>query len=282
MINFNLHSFLIGRATVWNEMEGARVASEKNRNEEVSPSLTGSIERRVHLAMQECALVLDMDGVEDTCLRLERLFNNWIYHHYTWGELHELLKRLWEGMESQLGYEFFCHYSREEGEELEFVPVNWRDAIKAFPSAESEIRWGVDCFALGNYAGCVFHMCRVGEIGLRTIGRERGIKKLKNKRTPIDFATWGEVLEAIEPTLEEIRKKKSRGPQKEAALKFYSTILSDLRAIQSYRDHSMHFHDSYDMGQAQSAKFRVKELMNMLASKLDESSNRAIPWSAWK
>lgn len=280
MINFNLHSFLLGRAALWNEMEGARIAAEKDRSGEVPSSLTASIERRTKFAMQECAIIIDVEGISGTCIRLERLFNNREFHRYTWAELHELLKRLWDGIEEQLGHEYFCHYRRDQGQELSLVDIDWSGAIGSFPSAEPEIRKGIDCLALDDYAGCVFHMCRVAEIGLRAIGRERGIRKVR-KRISIDWATWGEVLDALEPRIDEIGNK-SRGPQKDAALKFYSTVRSDLRAVQSFRDHSMHFHDSYDAGQANSAKFRVKELMITLASKLDENSTGAIPWSAWK
>jgi hypothetical protein len=86
----------------------------------------------------------------------------------------------------------------------------------------------------------------------------------------------------MEPTIEELRKKPN-GVQKTNALAFYERILSDLRAVQSlYRDQTMHLRDEYDDGEAQSAMFRVRELMNMLASKLDGNSTRAIPWSAWK
>ena len=67
------------------------------------------------------------------------------------------------------------------------------------------------------------------------------------------------------------------------ALAFYEPVLSDLRAIQSlYRDQTMHLRDMYDDGEAQSAMFRVQQLMTILSAKLSESSIRSIPWRAWK
>jgi hypothetical protein len=162
------------------------------------------------------------------------------------------------------------------------VKADWRKPIRAFPSAKDEIIAGIDCYALGHHPACVFYMCRVGELGLRIIGRERGIKKLANRKTPIEYGTWGQVINAIQPTIEKIKNHKAKGPQKEAALKFYETVISDLRAIQNLRDPTMHFRDSYDKGQAESAIFRVKQLMTTLAEKLDENSTRAIPWVSWK
>jgi hypothetical protein len=281
MINFSVQGFLIGRALLWQEMQGAKLASEKDRRERVPPSMVAGIERHVKMAMKECVHAISLDEANSTCIRIENLLNNYEFQPYTWTELHEVLKRLWDDIDTHLGYEYFYHYSRETAEQLLLVETDWKETLKAFPSAKPEIFAAIDCYALGHYASCVFHMSRIGEIGLRTIGRERGIKKLR-RGVPIDWGTWGHVFEKIEPAIEDIRRKPN-GPKKSAALQFYDKVLSDLRAVQSlYRDPSMHFHDTYDVGQAQSAIFRVKELMNTLATKLDENSTRAIPWSAWK
>jgi hypothetical protein len=97
---------------------------------------------------------------------------------------------------------------------------------------------------------------------------------------PLDWGTWGQIFQAIEPTIAAIQAK-TNGPKKDAALAFYKTVLSDLRAMQGFRDNAMHFRSDYDPGEADSAIFRAKSLMTTLATKLDESSTRAIPWSAW-
>jgi hypothetical protein len=78
--------------------------------------------------------------------------------------------------------------------------------------------------------------------------------------------------------VDELRKKPN-GPNKEEALKFYYTALSDLRTIQNlYRDPSMHLRSEYDDGETQSAIFRVKSLMNILSVKMDENSQGPISW----
>ena len=192
-------------------------------------------------------------------------------------ELFELSQAITKDAESQV----FCHYDHQRIRFLTEMPKDWHAAFQAF-IIEDEVLAGVDCYALGHNTACVFHMARVGEIGLRAIGRERGVRHVKGKTVPIEWATWGQVFKAIEPTIEQLRKKPN-GVQKTNALAFYERILSDLRAIQSlYRDQTMHLRDEYDDGETQSAMFRVRELMNTLASKLDENSIRAIPWTAWK
>jgi hypothetical protein len=119
-------------------------------------------------------------------------------------------------------------------------------------------------------------MMRTAEFGLRMIARERGTKSVGRK--PIEWATWQEVFQAIEEKLRVIRQA-TQGPKKYAALRFYEGALSDLRTLQTnYRDPTMHFRDSYDRGQAQSAMFRVKSLMANLAAKLREDRIRKIRW----
>jgi hypothetical protein len=163
------------------------------------------------------------------------------------------------------------------------IEMDWKDVLKAkaFPSSRREIETGIDCYALGDHVGCVFHMMRVAELGLRTIARERGITSLvgkKKKAKPIEWGTWQEVFDAIEGQLKVVRQA-SPGPKRDVALSFYDTALSDLRTLRGlYRDPTMHFREKYDEGEAYSAVFRTKSLMGMLATKLGEANTRRISW----
>ncbi len=195
--------------------------------------------------------------------------------------LHHDINETIAAVRRDAGEEYFCHYDKKRLVFLREMPTAWNEVFTAFKSATVEIEEGIDCYALGHNTACVFHMCRVAEIGLRAIAKERGIKTLKRNK-PVEWGTWGEVFRALDGEISKIRNKPA-GPAKDAALGFYEKILSDLRAIQSlYRDPTMHLRDSYDDGQAQSAMFRVRELMAMLASQLSEDALRPISWSRWK
>jgi hypothetical protein len=177
--------------------------------------------------------------------------------------------------------EYFFHYPRDMSDLLLRIPIDWESVLVAFPSSKREIETGTDCFALGDYTGCVFHMMRVAELGLRLIAKERGVKSLKGKRgatKPIEWGTWQEVFDVIDQQLTIVRRVSS-GPKRDAALAFYETTLSDLRTMRDlYRDPTMHFREIYDKGQAASAMFRTKELMQTLATKLREDRVRKIRW----
>jgi hypothetical protein len=154
---------------------------------------------------------------------------------------------------------------------------DWGSVFEKFPSSGAEVKTGLDCYAFGDAAGCVFHMMRVAELGVRTLARERGITSVR-KNIPIKWANWQEVIDAINHELTAIRAK-PRGPKKDAALSFYETVLSDLRALQAvYRNPTMHFREAYHASEALNATFRVKSLMTMLATKLNETKPRRIRW----
>ena len=63
------------------------------------------------------------------------------------------------------------------------------------------------------------------------------------------------------------------------ATQFYSTILGDAQALLPLRDRISHFRDQSDIGQAETAMLRVKNMMETMASKLNESTRiNRIPW----
>jgi hypothetical protein len=281
MINFFIARFMMGHNFLHQALEEAARESQNDRYAEVPESRRGEINSWIRSAIYECVDSVWLQECRITKKHIENLLHHYKYHPVCWGELYELLNRLDDEIEHGLVEECFFHYSRDNAKLILSVDDNWDKVFKEFPSSKIEIVAGVDCYAIGHNTACVFHMVRVGELGLRTIGRECGVETVRNN-VSIEWGTWGQVFQAIEPEISAIRKKQN-GHQKDAALAFYDTILSDLHAIQSlYRDHTMHFRGKYDDGEAQSAMFRVRSLMMTLASKLDESSTEAIPWSAWE
>jgi hypothetical protein len=166
------------------------------------------------------------------------------------------------------------------------VGTQWQPIVASFKATKREIEAGLDCFAFGDYPGCIFHMIRMAEIGLRATARERGIKSVRNNK-PIEYAMWGEVIAALEVAIQEIENPKGRNrkpltaqqrARREEALHFYRTIVSDLRALNGLRDQTVHWRDSYDKGEAFTAISRTHEMMTVIASKIDEHSVRKIRW----
>jgi hypothetical protein len=230
----------------------------------------------MEFAIHWCVEELDIAAAERVCSEIRFATRKEICR---WSDINTLLEELWQTLEWEMKSEHFFHYSREDARQIENVDEEWKNVISAFPSSRREIVAALDCYALNDYTGCVFHMMRVAELGLRTIAKERGVISLGRKKPkPIEWGTWQEVFDAIEGQLPAIRRA-SPGPKRDAALSFYDTALSDLRTLRGlFRDPTMHFRGNYDKGEADSAIFRSYSLMGTLATKLTEASSRKIRW----
>lgn len=217
---------------------------------------------------------LEMHGAQARLKRILELLKN----SPSWADLAAQMQVLREAFEDDSYDAYVYVYPPSKVAPLVKSGDEWGVVFKAFPSVSAEVESGLDCYALGHNTACIFHMCRVTEVGLRAIGSERGVATVR-RGVPIEWATWGQVFQAIEPAIVDIRKNRPNGPRKDEALAFYDTVLSDLRAIQSlFRDQTMHLRERYDEGEAQGAIFRARELMTKLANKINESSTAPIEW----
>jgi hypothetical protein len=102
------------------------------------------------------------------------------------------IERLMGDLKEGAKHEFFFHYPNAttplihpafDGFE---VNDSWKPITDEFPSTIREIQSGLDCYAFGDYPGCIFHMTRIAELGLREIARQlkKAVKKesLSNTR----------------------------------------------------------------------------------------------------
>ncbi len=279
MIDFHLREFM----KALDEMNHAQIVAHLGEHDDfVSLNDTTTIGEQLSRIKHVC-IDLKMLRTMERISNITNLFSPGAAS--TYGTLCNEIYELFNAIERDAGDEYFCHYRKDRLVYLQNMDADWGLVFEKFKSTKEEIAVGIDCYALGHNTACVFHMSRVGEMGLRIIAQERGVKAIKGKKgipIHVEWANWGQVFAAMEPSIKEIKQKPNSG-QRDAALVFYETILSDLHAIQSlYRDQTMHLRKSYDDGEAQSAMFRVRELMTTLSGKLSDNSIFRIPWSAWK
>ena len=277
MINFYLGSFL----HTWNDLTRA-LAMARHYAEYSDGFVNDKFHEGIQITgenvIKECEK-LRLSDTTTACWQLDHMFRARAFQQYKWSDLAHAIDRLHGDLSVALSGEYFFHYPSDEALAVMSINADWETVLSpaAFPSARREIEAALDCYAFADYAGCVFHLMRAAELGLRTIAKERGIKSV-GKNKPLEWGTWKDVFEAIEKRLKEIRGK-AAGPKRDAALAFYDTSISDLRMLQGlYRDPTMHFRDKYDKGEAYIAMFRVRSFMAMLATRLSEASPRRIRW----
>jgi hypothetical protein len=180
-----------------------------------------------------------------------------------WSDLFARACALREAIRIELKEHLFYAYPKEKGKKFTAWEEDWGKIHVAFPEIGIDTFCATDCYALGHNTASVFHSMRVAEAGLRALAKERHVKLPKNKL--VDWATWGEIINALEGKAKLVRQSKA-GPRKDAELEFYSGVLADLNGFKDeYRNLVMHSREHYDEFQAARALSRVHDFMARLA-----------------
>jgi hypothetical protein len=155
--------------------------------------------------------------------------------------------------------------SPEKVQFLEQEALFGDEVNEAFPSAKAEIKDAGNCLAAELPNAAVFHLMRVAELGLRALA-----KSVKAKPpVQIEFATWGQVLAAVERELDDL---KGKTVAKDRKAQFYSGLILEIRAFSHlWRNPVMHARSRYDDQQAQSAFNHVRAFMKKLSERVQES-----------
>lgn len=211
------------------------------------------------------------------CDRIERIYISLrTKPAYNYADLATDLKTLHEGIEDDIKFERFFHYAQHRAQPLLKMQGDWAAmlAATAFPSLEKELERGLDCFGFEDYDGCVFHLMRVAEIGMRALARER---KVTFPKHPLEWADWQNIIEGIEKSARTVGPRMPRGPAKDAATAFYSGAVAQLHAFKDkFRNAIMHVRKSYKEPETLQAINQVRDFMNALSVKVGEKTRRPI------
>jgi hypothetical protein len=267
MLNFSLQSFVVALMTLSNEVrDAARHAPEQLLSipdrQRVTANLGFIAEKCRQLALQSAEH------------RLVRMFAVLRTPTVSYGDIAGELVTLNEAIGDDIKTEYFYHYPRQKALLAHIQIAEWLPIYDAFPSSQSDIESGLDCYALGHSTAAVFHMMRAVEYGLRALARERGVS-FPNK--PVEWATWQEMLDQIEASGRRAARALPAGVQRDAALAFYSGAAGQVHAFKdTYRNMVMHVRRSYDDLEALRAIGQVRDFMTGLARKIGEKTKRPI------
>lgn len=134
------------------------------------------------------------------------------------------------------------------------------EVARAFPSAKVDIQESISCYILGRSTASVFHLMRVLEIALKSLGDWLGVPLSKSK-------TWGEIINAIE---------NSRGKNKRADQ--LSEVIFHLTNIKNaWRNPTMHVERTYDEELARDLLRETKRFTAQLATVLLKANAQSTP-----
>ena len=136
---------------------------------------------------------------------------------------------------------------------------------EAFPSAIYDMEQAGKCLALARYTACIFHLMRVLEVALRTLGKTLHDPSLDPKTNP----TWDRILRRFNDELGKERSKRS--PEWAADDVFFSGAATMLMGVKTaWRNPTMHVDINYDEEQVLDIWDQVRSFMRHIATKLSE------------
>jgi hypothetical protein len=146
----------------------------------------------------------------------------------------------------------------------------------AFPSAIPDIRKSGNCLAAECSDAAVFHLMHVAEYGLRALATDRQIALPKG--AVLDLATWEDIIRKLEVAEQAIQGYPKTLAREEQYGFYHGAMMEFKRFKNVFRNRIMHTRDEYDRDEAHSAFVHVKAFMNILASKISETSTTPEIW----
>lgn len=248
-----------------------RVAATEKVNEAVDQAIDA-----IHLVEKMTGSMLNLMPSSHVANAMDRLSYWATSTDKRWDDLFQSACALRDSIKVEFKDHIFYSYPKAKGEKLKAWESEWKKITTAFPDVRVEPYCAVDCYALQHFTASVFHSMRVAECGLRALAKERRISLPKNKA--IEWATWQEIIKALDDEIKVIGTTWKAGNAKDMALAFYSGARADLNGFKDeYRNLVMHVRDQYDEFQAARALARVHDFMDRLADKIDHKHHR-IRW----
>jgi len=178
-----------------------------------------------------------------------------------WRALHVRSMALRDAITTELKEYKFYQYPKNKGQKLYAWKEEWYDSLIAFKGIEFDVFSATDCYALGHYTACVFHLMRVLEHGLRALAINLGLT--------FNIQQWQNIIDEIEAEITKQRKTLPRGVSKNERLQFLSEAAKEFFYFKNgWRNYVSHNRAIYDEHQALAAIDHVRTFMNHLAAQL--------------
>lgn len=273
MINFSLSDFLLAYKILIQERD------EAAKNEQrVIDKHSGDMLRNIEWARATLGRVSSDEMKSRLALALKCFRTDGEVYGTLAYELSHILRLL----EDRIRVESFFRYDMGKANLLREVPEQWGQTLASFYMTDdliTEIRAGVDCFALGYFTASIFHMMRVAEVGLRALAKERGVVLPKDK--PIEYGNWQEILREVDKKVKEIGGTMPAGQAKDRALAFYNDALICLNALKDiFRNQTMHVRYVFNEPEALRAMRMTNDFMEKLGWEIFDEMEGPIDWEA--
>jgi hypothetical protein len=150
------------------------------------------------------------------------------------------------------------------GEEL----IHFASAIRAFPEIIFDLEEAGNCFGVGCFTACVFHLMRICELGLVSLGKDLGVDA--------GISSWEKLLSRIDTKIRDLDSSHTGGWKE--SKEFYSEAAALMLHVKNaWRNSVSHIRRSYDEHRSRRIFNAVEALMAHLATRLSEEGAPAPP-----
>ncbi|MEW6269372.1 MAG: hypothetical protein AB1689_08770 [Thermodesulfobacteriota bacterium] len=230
---------------------------------EVPASVEGPLRRALKL-LSECTAPLMMSRTQSRILRVEAQLDTDAKSYPAM--MHQLVA-LREAIEDDLNETLLLYVGPAKAkyfldEPATIFPNSW----PKFPSAHDDMTEAARCYACGRHTAAVYHCVGVMQYGLYALAQHLGVQTKK----PLEYENWRNIVDVIEKKIGEYENQQGHSRQE---LEFLAGAASHFRFVKdSLRNDVGHIRRSYDEGQAHSVFTHTVELLEHLATRLEEPS----------
>lgn len=187
-------------------------------------------------------------------------------HNFQW--LTDQIKAIRSLSRKEIDGKVFLYVSSERAKffpQMKEPHIFGKAVADAFPSAIADVTESGVCLALDRGSACVFHLMRVLEIGLTTLGAKFGVS--------LAHTNWGPAIDEIESKIRDMHKDPvwKAFPDCKLQQEFYAQAASHFGILKdAWRNYTMHVRGFYTEEQAGRVFENVKGFMQKLAERLHE------------
>jgi hypothetical protein len=200
-------------------------------------------------------------GLRFSEMQVDRLLESLHEPSLTYRELSQQFDALEDRLCDELKSARMLRLSAEKAAYYDLPLDGWDAVTDSFPSAAFDLEEAAKSFALNRHTASVFHLMRVLEIGLVTLGDHYGVNT--------DRSNWHEIIMDIEKSVKQLGP--NDGPDWRDNQQFGSEACAQFRFFKdAWRNHVMHFRLTFDDERALTIRTGVRAFMLHLATRLKE------------
>lgn len=186
-------------------------------------------------------------------------------HPLTYGAVRQEIGTLNQALKDDLEGLPFFYIPKSQIHTYQQEKLFGNEVYDKFPSAQSDIKEAGNCYAMGRYTACVFHLMRTLEVAVKTLWKSLN---LNPDSVPND---WGGYLAACDDVLKEREKTRLRATiwgNDEDSLRDATRELQQIKKL--WRNPTMHVVNNYGEGETADIFQSVRVFMQHISKKLSE------------